>query len=79
MIVDEDFVTCGSVNLDERSFDINDEANLNVPDAAFARRMIADFEKDKAQSKTIHLAELKRTPWPKRAFASFTSLFRPQL
>jgi cardiolipin synthase A/B len=79
MIVDDSFVTCGSVNFDERSFDINDESNMNVIDPAFAARMVADFEKDKAQSKVIHLQELKKTPWHKRAFERFTSWFRPQL
>ena len=79
MIVDDSFVTCGSVNFDERSFDINDESNMNVIDSAFAARMITDFEKDKAQSKVIRLEELKKTPWHKRAFEHFTSWFRPQL
>lgn len=79
MIVDDAFVTCGSVNLDERSFDINDESNVNVIDSKFAARMIADFERDKAQSKAIHLEDLKRTPLYKRAFEKFTGLFRQQL
>jgi cardiolipin synthase A/B len=79
MIVDNSFVTCGSVNFDERSFDINDESNMNVIDPVFAARMVADFEKDKAQSKVIHLQDLKKTPWHKSAFERFTSWFRPQL
>jgi cardiolipin synthase A/B len=79
LIVDDAFVSCGSVNFDERSFEINDESNMNVLDPAFAARMIADFEHDKAQSKPIRLADLKKTPWPKRVFERFTSLFREQL
>lgn len=79
MIVDDAFVTCGSVNFDERSFDINDEENINVIDREFAARMIADFERDKAQSKPIGLSDLKETPWHKKAFEKFTSLFRHQL
>lgn len=79
MIVDDTFVTAGSVNFDERSFHINDESNMNVIDPAFAARMIADFERDKAQSKPIYLEDLKQTPWHKRAFQKFTALFRPQL
>ena len=79
IVVDELFVSCGSVNFDERSFDINDESNINVLDGAFARRMIADFDRDRAQSRPIHLADLKKTPWYQRAFERFTSLFRHQL
>ncbi len=79
LIVDDSFASCGSVNFDERSFKINDEANINVLDAKFAARMIADFDRDKAQSKTIQLADLKQAPWHKRAFEAFTRLFRPQL
>jgi cardiolipin synthase A/B len=79
MIVDDAFVSCGSVNFDERSFDINDESNMNVLDAAFTARMIADFERDKAQSKTMTLADVKRAPWYKRSFEWFTGLFRQQL
>jgi cardiolipin synthase len=67
------------VNFDERSFDINDEANMNVLDPAFTARMIADFERDKAQSKTMTLADVKKAPWYKRSFQSFMGLFRQQL
>jgi hypothetical protein len=52
---------------------------MNVLDAKFTARMIADFEHDKAQSKPIQLADVKQTPWTKRAFEWFTSLFRQQL
>lgn len=79
LIADDHFVSCGSINFDERSFNINDESNINVLDAAFATRMIADFDRDKAQSKPIRIADLKKTPWYKRAFERFTSLFRAQL
>lgn len=50
MIVDDQWVTSGSVNFDNRSFAINDEANFNVFDAAFAERQVAIFEEDKADS-----------------------------
>jgi hypothetical protein len=52
---------------------------MNVLDAAFAARMVADFERDKAQSKPIQLADVKQTPWHKRTFEWVTRLFRPQL
>ncbi|MEP6663990.1 MAG: phospholipase D-like domain-containing protein, partial [Verrucomicrobiota bacterium] len=79
LLVDDAFVSCGSVNFDERSFNINDESNMNVLDAPFTAHMVADFERDKAQSKPILLADLKKTPWPKHAFDWFIGLFRQQL
>ena len=79
LIVDGAFVSLGSVNFDERSFRINDESNINVLDAEFAARMVADFERDKAQSRPVTLQDVKRSPWFLRAFESFTALFRPQL
>jgi cardiolipin synthase A/B len=79
LIVDDYFVSCGSVNFDVRSFRINDESNINVLDGAFALRMIADFERDKGQSKTVRLEDIKQTPWYKRTYERFTALFRPQL
>jgi cardiolipin synthase A/B len=79
LIVDDAFVSIGSVNFDERSFRINDEQNLNVIDRDFAARMIAEFERDRAQSRSITLEELKRTSWRLRAFEHFTALFRAQL
>ena len=45
-IIDRDLVSVGSTNLDNRSFRINDEANLNIFDRAFAERMIEVFEAD---------------------------------
>ena len=37
MVVDDRWVSVGSTNFDNRSLAVNDEANLNVYDAAFAR------------------------------------------
>ncbi len=71
--------SAGWMNFDERSFDINDESNMNVLDAAFTARMIADFERDKAQCKTMTLADVKGAPRYKRSFEWFTGLFRQQL
>ena len=45
LIVDALLVSVGSTNFDNRSFRLNDEANLNVLDAAFARQQIEIFER----------------------------------
>ncbi len=46
MIVDGLMTSVGSTNFDVRSFRLNDEANLNIYDAAFATRQTAIFEAD---------------------------------
>jgi cardiolipin synthase len=79
MIVDDYFVTAGSVNFDERSFHINDESNINVLDRGLAAQLIADFERDKAQSTQMTLRRMKRTAWYKRAYESLAGLFRSQM
>jgi len=79
MIVDDCFVTAGSVNFDERSFHINDESNINVLDRALAAQLISDFERDKAQSTQMTERRMKRTAWYKRAYESLAGLFRSQM
>ena|SRR5688572_4149203 len=46
LIIDGEMVSVGSTNFDPRSFRLNDEANLNVYDTAFAAQMTAVFESD---------------------------------
>ena len=46
VIVDTTLVSVGSTNFDPRSFRLNDEANLNIYDQAFARQMTEVFEAD---------------------------------
>ncbi|CAA9405503.1 MAG: Cardiolipin synthetase [uncultured Ramlibacter sp.] len=62
MVVDQLLTSVGSTNFDPRSFHLNDEANLNVYDAAFARRMTEVFEADLTRSKRITLEAWKRRP-----------------
>lgn len=62
MIVDKLLVSVGSTNFDTRSFKLNDEANLNVFDAGFAREQTAIFENDLRQSRQITLDEWEHRP-----------------
>lgn len=64
-IVDGLFVSIGSTNFDERSFRLNDEANLNVIDREFANAELKVFEKDKERSKLITYEH-----WLNRSFTS---------
>jgi cardiolipin synthase len=79
MIVDDAWVTCGSINFDDRSFRINGEANINVYDPEFARRQIEVFEADKAKSVRISRSEFRRRPWYMRLVENFWGLFHGYL
>ncbi len=79
MVVDELLVSVGSTNFDNRSFRINDEANLNVFDAALAARQIEIFDADWKRSKPITLEMWKQRPLREKLSERVTSLFRSQL
>lgn len=57
LITDGLFVSVGSGNLDPRALRINDEANLNVLDAGFAREQTRVFERDWAKSLPVVLKD----------------------
>jgi cardiolipin synthase len=79
MIVDDVWVTTGSVNYDDRSFRINDEGNINIYDPEFAQRQIEVFEEDKAESVKIDPVKFKKRPLLERIYENFCNLFRSQL
>jgi cardiolipin synthase len=63
-IIDDEFTTIGSYNLDERSWRKNLEVNLAVEDRAFARHVRAWFEHDLGAATRIDL-----TTWRDRSLA----------
>jgi cardiolipin synthase len=79
MIVDEVWVTAGSVNFDERSFRINGEANINVLNQELAGKLVRTFEEDKKKSKQITLEEFKKRNWLSKGFDYLMGFFRSQL
>ena len=79
VIVDELFVSVGSTNFDSRSFRLNDEANLNIYDHAFAARQIAIFEADKRRSRKITLEEWQHRPLREKIMEHAAGLLRSQL
>ena len=62
MVVDDLWVSVGSTNFDDRSFRLNQEANLNVLDAEFAGEQARVFAEDRGHSKRITLEEWRRRP-----------------
>jgi len=79
MIVDGHWVSVGSTNFDSRSFSLNDEANLNIFNAAFANGQIEIFQRDVARSRSITLAEWEGRPLGEKILDSLASLLRMQL
>lgn len=79
MIVDDVWVSVGSTNFDNRSFRLNDEANLNVYDAELARQQIECFEQDKLRSRRITLEEWKNRPLREKLVEHAAGLLRGQL
>jgi cardiolipin synthase len=79
MIVDGLLVSVGSTNFDNRSFRLNDEATLNILDAAFAREQTAIFEADLARSRPISFAEWNDRPLKERLMERLASILDSQL
>ena len=79
MIVDQLLVSVGSTNFDNRSFRLNDEANLNVYDAAFARRQTEVFEEDLKRSRRVTYEAWLNRPLREKAHEKLTGWLRSQL
>lgn len=79
IMVDEAWTSIGSANFDERSFRLNDEANLSIFDAGFTREQIAIFDEDLARSHEVSLAEWENRPWQEKVTDWVWSHLRVQL
>ena len=79
LVVDGLLVSVGSTNFDNRSFRLNDEANLNVLSATFAQRQIEIFDEDMRRSKPITLQAWQGRPWLEKLTEHSASLFGSQL
>ncbi len=79
MIVDNVWISVGSTNFDDRSFRLNDEANLNIYDPAFAAAQVEVFEEDKAKSRLMNRAEFKDRSKVGKLFDEIAGTLRHQL
>jgi len=66
LIFDRCMVSVGSTNFDMRSFELNDEASLNVYDARFAQDMTDVFEADLKSSTPYTWDMWANRPWRQR-------------
>jgi cardiolipin synthase A/B len=66
LIVDDLWTVVGTTNLDNRSFEHNDEVNVAFRDTEVAARFAADFDQDRDASTEITLDAWRRRPlWEK--------------
>ncbi len=79
MVVDKLLVSVGSTNFDNRSFRLNDEANLNVFDTAFAERQTQVFEDDLKRSRRITYAQWEARPLKEKVMERLALLLGSQL
>jgi cardiolipin synthase len=79
MVVDGLWCSVGSTNFDNRSFRLNDEANLNIHDAGFARELEELFAEDKRRSREISLAEWRNRSLKEKLLEHAMGLLRSQM
>lgn len=78
-IVDATLVSVGSTNFDHRSFRLNDEANLNILDKAFAKQQVKVFNEDWAKSHIYTYQEWANRPLKDQILENLAALFKSQL
>ncbi|MNL86393.1 Major cardiolipin synthase ClsA [compost metagenome] len=72
-------MSVGSTNFDNRSFRLNDEANLNVYDAVFSQRQTRVFEDDIQRSRRVTYEAWLDRPLREKAHEKMTGWLRSQL
>lgn len=79
MIVDNLLVSVGSTNFDNRSFRLNDEANLNIYDTEFAKRQTIIFENDLKNARQVTFQAWAGRPWREKLMERVALLLSSQL
>jgi cardiolipin synthase len=79
MVVDALWTSVGSTNFDNRSFSVNDEANLNVYDREFSRQQVRIFEEDLKRARRVTLEEWNERPWNEKLRENAAALLGSQL
>ena len=66
LIVDREWAVLGTTNIDNRSFEHNDEVNVALRDPAVADRLLQDYARDRQNSEEITFERWRRRPvWEK--------------
>lgn len=79
VVVDDDFSSVGSANIDFRSFEHNFEANMMIYSRKVNSQLQRRFEADQACSERVRGAEWRRRPVIHKALESIVRLLSPVL
>jgi cardiolipin synthase len=79
LVVDSLLVSVGSTNFDNRSFILNDEANLNVLDPDFAKQQEVVFDDDWKHARPITLQAWENRPFMEKIGGKIADLIGAQL
>ena len=79
LTIDGAWSSVGSVNFDNRSFQLQDEVTLCVCSSAFAAQLDEQFERDLERSEEIDLQRWNKRPMHARAGEAVTKLVRREL
>ena len=77
-LVDGKWAVAGSTNLDSRSFGLNDEVNVAMPDPAVVARLEQDFQRDLTRSRPMSYEEWKSRPWYEKVQEWIGSIIQKQ-
>jgi len=78
LIVDDQWTVLGTTNIDNRSFEHNDEDNLAMQDPAVAARLLQDYERDLADSVEVTLDLWRRRPFWEKLVGPFVWILERQ-
>jgi cardiolipin synthase len=78
LLVDDCWAVIGTTNLDNRSFEHNDEVNVGFRETALHARLKQDFDHDQERSREITLAEWQRRPAWEKLIGTFAWILERQ-
>jgi cardiolipin synthase len=78
LIVDELWTVIGTTNIDNRSFEHNDEVNVAMRDPAVAARLLEDYARDVRDSDEVTLERWQRRPWWEKVVGPFVWILERQ-
>ena len=78
LIADELWCVLGTTNIDNRSFEHNDEVNVAMRDRELAARLLRDYEQDLAESEEMTLSRWKHRPLWERIVGPFVWILERQ-
>jgi cardiolipin synthase len=79
MVVDEDWATVGSANMDVRSFRLNFEVNAVIYGSTFTGQLAKVFETDLTSAREVCPEELQRKPLGQRTAEGLARILSPVL